>query len=64
MWPCFEPSIPDEYEYAKNSYLPVDDEELDAVAIDSNHTVEIDSFVPREQIPPDPLTKRCAAEAT
>jgi DNA end-binding protein Ku len=38
------------YEYAKNAYLPVDDDELDAVAIESNHTVEIDSFVPREQI--------------
>ena len=38
------------YEYSKNAYIPVDDDELDAVAIESNHTVEIDSFVPREQI--------------
>jgi DNA end-binding protein Ku len=38
------------YEYAKNVYIPVDDDELDALAIDSKHTVEIDSFVPREQI--------------
>jgi DNA end-binding protein Ku len=38
------------YEYAKNAYIPVDDDELDAIAIDSNHTIEIDSFVPREQI--------------
>ncbi len=38
------------YEYAKNAYLPVDDDELDAIAIESNHTIEIDSFVPREQI--------------
>ena len=38
------------YEYAKNSYIPVDDDELDAIAIESNHTIEIDSFVPREQI--------------
>ena len=38
------------YEYAKNAYIPVDDDELDAVAIESNHTIEIDSFVPREQI--------------
>jgi DNA end-binding protein Ku len=38
------------YEYAKNAYIPVDDDELDALAIDSKHTVEIDSFVPREQI--------------
>ena len=38
------------YEYAKNAYIPVDDDELHAIAIESNHTIEIDSFVPREQI--------------
>ena len=38
------------YEYAKNTYIPVDDDELDALAIESKHTIEIDSFVPREQI--------------
>ena len=38
------------YEYAKNAYIPVDDDELDAIAIESNHSIEIDSFVPREQI--------------
>ena len=38
------------YEYAKNAYIPVDDDELDAIAIESNHTIEIDRFVPREQI--------------
>jgi DNA end-binding protein Ku len=38
------------YEYAKNAYVPVDDDELDAIAIESNHTIEIDSFVPRHQI--------------
>jgi Ku protein len=38
------------YEYAKNSYLMVEDEELDAIAIESNHTIEIDSFVPRSEI--------------
>src|SRR5712691_4390395 len=38
------------YEYTKNAYLPVDDDELDAVASESNHTIEIDSFVPRAQI--------------
>jgi DNA end-binding protein Ku len=38
------------YEYAKNAYIPVDDDELDALAVDSAHTIEIDSFVPREQI--------------
>ncbi len=38
------------YEYAKNAYIPVDDDELDAIAIESNHTIEINSFVPRGQI--------------
>jgi DNA end-binding protein Ku len=38
------------YEYAKNAYIPVDDDELDAIAIESNHTIEIDSFVSRDQI--------------
>jgi DNA end-binding protein Ku len=38
------------FEYAKNAYIPVEDVELDAIAIESNHTIEIDSFVPREQI--------------
>src|SRR6266576_1186364 len=38
------------YGYAKNAYIPVDNDELDAVAIESNHTISIDSFVPREQI--------------
>jgi DNA end-binding protein Ku len=38
------------YEYAKNAYIPVDDDELDAIATESNHTIAIDSFVPREQI--------------
>jgi DNA end-binding protein Ku len=38
------------YEIAKNTYMPVEDEELEAVAIESNHTIEIDRFVPRAQI--------------
>ena len=38
------------YEYAKNAYLPVEDDELEAIAIESTHTIEIDSFVPRDQI--------------
>jgi DNA end-binding protein Ku len=38
------------YEYAKNAYIPVEDDELDAIAVDSTHTIDIDSFVPRQQI--------------
>jgi DNA end-binding protein Ku len=38
------------YEVAKNEYLLIDDEELDALEIESNHTIEIDRFVPATQI--------------
>jgi DNA end-binding protein Ku len=38
------------YEYSKGAYILVDDDELDAIAIESNHTIEIDSFVPRDHI--------------
>ena len=34
----------------RTAYIPVEDDELDAVAVESTHTIEIDSFVPREQI--------------
>ena len=35
-------------EYAKNAYLPVEDDEFDVLAIESTHTIEIGSFVPRQ----------------
>ncbi len=38
------------YEVAKGEYLIVEDEELEAIEIESTHTIEIDSFVPRAQI--------------
>jgi DNA end-binding protein Ku len=38
------------YEYAKGAYILVEDDELDAIAVESNHTIDIDSFVPRDQI--------------
>src|SRR5437764_6338068 len=38
------------YEVAKGQYLIVEDMELDAIEIESTHTIEIDSFVPRAQI--------------
>jgi hypothetical protein len=37
------------YEYAKNAYVPVDDDELDAIAIESDHTIEIND--PHERPP-------------
>src|SRR5712671_4810879 len=38
------------YEVAKGQYLLVEDEELEAIEIESTHVIEIDSFVPRAQI--------------
>jgi len=38
------------YECAKNTYILVDDDELDVLTVESTHTIEIDAFVPREQI--------------
>jgi DNA end-binding protein Ku len=49
-----DPIEPDDkgrgYEVEKGVYLPVEDEELDAVAIESSHTIDIDSFVPKSEI--------------
>ena len=38
------------YEIGKNEYLIMDDEELEAVELESTHTIEIDRFVPFTQI--------------
>ena len=38
------------YELKKGKYVEIEKEELDAVQIESNHTIEIDSFVPRDEI--------------
>ena len=38
------------YEYAKNAYLLIEDEEIESIEVESNHMIEIDSFVPRSQI--------------
>src|SRR6516225_2048726 len=38
------------YEIAKGQYLLVEDEELEKVQIESTHTIEVDSFVPRTEI--------------
>jgi len=38
------------YELQKGSYVEVEPEELDAVRIESNHSIDIDSFVPRQEI--------------
>ena len=38
------------YEIGKGQYLQVEDEELEKIQIESTHTLEIDSFVPRAEI--------------
>jgi DNA end-binding protein Ku len=49
-----EPIAPDDkgrgYEVDKGVYLRVEDEELDAIAIESSHTIDIDSFVPKSEV--------------
>ena len=38
------------YEIAKNAYVIVEDDELEAIRIESTHTIAIESFVPVEQV--------------
>jgi DNA end-binding protein Ku len=38
------------YEVGKNEFIQVEDEELEAIQIESSHTIEIDKFVPNAQI--------------
>jgi DNA end-binding protein Ku len=38
------------YQVEKNVYVQVEDEEIEALQIESTHTIEIDKFVPVEQI--------------
>jgi Ku protein len=38
------------YEIGKGKYVPIDDDELAAVEIESTHTVDIEGFVPRAEI--------------
>src|SRR5216117_1008845 len=38
------------YELSKGNYVEVEKDELEAVQIESNHTIDIDSFVPADEI--------------
>jgi DNA end-binding protein Ku len=38
------------YEVAKGKYVEIEPEELDAVEVESTHTIDIDTFVPEEEI--------------
>jgi DNA end-binding protein Ku len=38
------------YEVGKGSYIFIEDEELEAIRIESTHTIDIENFVPRDQV--------------
>jgi DNA end-binding protein Ku len=38
------------YEIGRNQYLPIEDEELEALRLESTHTIDIEKFVPRSEI--------------
>ena len=38
------------YEIAKGEYVPIEDSELEAIALESTHTIDIESFVPRTEV--------------
>ena len=40
------------YEYEKDHYVTLNDEELDAVPVPTTHTIDIERFVPAEEIDP------------
>src|SRR5918997_1035102 len=40
------------FQVGKSAFIHIEDEELEAIRIESTHTIEIESFVPREQIDP------------
>jgi len=38
------------YQFEKGQYVRVEDDELDEVALESTHTIDIESFVPRKEV--------------
>ena len=40
------------YPVSKDSYVLIDDEELEKIRLESSHTIDIDKFVPRSEIDP------------
>src|SRR5882724_6701723 len=38
------------YELSKGRYVPITEDELKVVEIESTHTIDIDSFVPKDEI--------------
>ena len=46
------------YEVGKGEYIEIDPEELEAIAIESKRTIEIDEFVNRRAVSKQPLLHR------
>jgi DNA end-binding protein Ku len=44
------PDIIRGYQVDKNVYITVEDDEIEALQVESSHTIEIDSFVPKKQL--------------
>ncbi len=38
------------YQYEKGQYIQVEDDELDEVALESTHTIDIEKFIPRKEV--------------
>src|SRR5713101_4089697 len=38
------------YEIGRNQYMPVEDEELESLRLESTHTIDIERFVPRSEV--------------
>jgi DNA end-binding protein Ku len=38
------------YEVSRDQHVPIEDEEIDKISIESTHTIDIESFVPRAEI--------------
>src|SRR5215469_10521312 len=38
------------YELSKGHYVPIDEDELKAIEVESTHTIDIDTFVPASEI--------------
>jgi DNA end-binding protein Ku len=40
------------FQVSKNDYLEIEDSDLDAIEIESSHTIDIERFIPRDEIDP------------
>jgi Ku protein len=38
------------YELSKGRYVPIEEDELKAVEVESTHTIDIDTFVPKDEV--------------